>query len=180
MDKTILVFSIISACAIGIGTGISLGAIQTGEMSGQINQMIQGVSNNFSPSVQTLNVTNNVASIMDKAKIGFGFKSILIDPDKTPNSTDEFFINTISSCVFHSDTSIPSNTCVVCTLQNGAKETLASGSMTLSNYAISSNISIPLNDLKNVGVNNVLDVKHVQVEVCEQNDSLQATDVETP
>jgi len=179
MDKTILVFSIISACAIGIGTGISLGAIQTGEMSGQINQMIQGVSNNFSPSVQTLNVTNNVASIIDKAKIGFGFKSILIDPDKTPNSTDEFFINTISSCVFHSDTSITSNTCVVCTL-NGAKEKLASGSMTLSNYVASSNISIPLNDLKNVGVNNVLDVKGVQVEVCEQDDSLQATDVETP
>jgi hypothetical protein len=180
MDKTILVFSIISACAIGIGTGISLGAIETGEMSVQINQMINGVSNNFSPSVQISNVTNNVENIIDKAKIGFGFETIVIDPDKTPNSTDEFFISTVSSCVFHSDTSITTDTCVVCTLQNGAKETLASGNTTLSNYAASSNISIPITDLKYVGVNNVLDVKGIQVEVCEQEDSLEEEDVETP
>jgi hypothetical protein len=179
MDRTILVFSIIVACAIGIGTGLSLGAIQTGEMSSQINQMINGVSNNFSASIQISNVTNNVQNVINSAKIGFGFKTLTVDPDNTPNSSDEFLISAISSCVFHSDTSISNSTCVVCTLQNATKGTLASGNVTLSNYTSSSNLSIPITDFQYPGANNILNVKDVKVEVCEQVNS-QETDVKIP
>ena len=168
MDKTILVFSIIVACAIGIVTGLSLGAIQTGEMSGQINQMIKSISNDFSSSSQISGVTNNVQNAINSAKIAFGFTVLSVDPDKIPNSTDEFLINAISSCVFHSDTSIQTNTCVVCTLQNESKETLASGKINLLKYESSSNISIPITDKKYEGANNVLNVHGVTVEVCQQ------------
>lgn len=167
MDKIILVFSIIVACAIGIGTGVSLGAIQTGEMSSQINQAIDGFSNSFSSSAPISNVTSSVQSAINSAKIAFGFDVVNVDEDEIPNSQDEFLLNAISSCAFHSDQNIPSKTCVVCTLLDEAKEPLASGNVTLPNYASSSNISIPITDLEFEGANDLLIVKSLEVKVCE-------------
>jgi len=112
-------------------------------------------------------VSRDVQTIIEEAKISFDFTALLVDPDDIPNNQDEFLINAVSQCVFHSDEDISGETCVVCTLTDNDQNSLASGRVDLeSGYTGSQSISIQITDTEYLGANDVKNVHGVVLEVC--------------
>lgn len=110
--------------------------------------------------------------IMDTASVGFVLTKSLIDPDLIQNSGDEFSLNTVNFCTFHSAEAIPEElqSCIICILGDDVNpqtsEPMAAGQFDLpTGYTPSSTIMIEITSTAFPGANSVLDIVNAEIVV---------------
>jgi len=169
MEKSFKVMIIIVA-VLGYGSGMSAEFLIEGEMS-----KVQHLINNAGFEVKTFSIIKSaemssiMQNILDSASIGFIVGPMLQDPDEILDSGDEFFINKINECKFHSIEDIDGTfflnndgyqneldnlddgVCIICKVFDMNGDLLTEGEINLENgYTASDTISIPIPHAFNV------------------------------
>jgi hypothetical protein len=160
--------AIIIVAILGIGTGVSVDYFVDGELS-KLNEIVKKASieiKNFS-IIKTAQLSEDVQMVIEQASIGLAVGSLLQDNDNQPNSGDEFFINAVNECKFHTDENIEHETCVICVLTDSDGLQVGEGSVDLpSGYAASDTLTIPIDDFTSISDIEVKNVKGFSVGVC--------------
>jgi len=162
MEKSFKVMIIIVA-VLGYGSGMGAEFLIEGEMS-----KVQYLINNAGFEIKTFSIIKSaemssiMQNILDSASIGFIVGPMLQDPDEILDSGDEFFINKINECKFHSFEDIDGTfflnndgfqneldnlddgVCIICKVFDMDGDLLTEGEINLENgYMASDTISIP-------------------------------------
>jgi len=117
--------------------------------------------------LKSAELSSNVQSIIEQASIGFGIGSFLQDPDSIPNTEDEFFVNGIDECRFHSAENIERETCVICALTNSQGVEVAQGRVDLpQGYTASDTLEIQITDFELVENIDVKNIQGVAIGIC--------------
>lgn len=124
------------------------------------------------PFMQQAYLQEVAESVIEKANVGFTIGSTVVDPD--PDVTgDNYFVNQVKTCTFHSDESIDFPTCVICQLNDTKTDpenpiVVANGTIDLEEgYTASSQVSIPLSSGPEHPENNVKNIHTIGIAVCE-------------
>lgn len=160
--------AIMIVAILGLATGMSVDYIVDGELS-KLNQLVQSASfeiKNFS-IIKSAQLSENAQVIIEQASIGLAIGSILQDEDNVKDSGDEFFINAVNECKFHTEENIEHETCVICVLTDSDGIQVGEGSVDLPNgYTASDTLVIPINDFTSINDIEVRNVKGFSVGVC--------------
>lgn len=168
MIKVLIVASIIFGAVFSFG--LTAEKIPLAEMANDL----QNISANFLSGLESLGLDDpelavDAQSVISEGNIDFEFDVIPVDPDGTPNTGDEHFLNVVSACNFHSPESIVGETCVVCTLLDSQDKPVGSGRVDLDGYTESITIPVAINpDVQ--GQNSVFTVKKVELKICDEGE----------
>jgi len=169
MIKILITASIIFGAVIGLG--FAMDGIPVGQMANGL----QSLSDDLLTGLQTFGLTteaqnNSHESVIDDASLSFEFEVQTVDPDKTPNTQDEYFINAVTQCNFHSDEDIE-DTCVVCELEDLEGRLLGEGRTDLDiGYEASDSVPVDISGIKNDEQIDVANVHAVTLKVCVPQD----------
>lgn len=149
--------------------GLIIDNIQVGQMAKTVERLSTDLlAGLISLGLYEEDQDTDVLSVIDRAAVGYSFDIITVDPDNTPNTRDEFFINAVSECVFHSDENIPNETCVICELTSDNETPLGNGRFDLpEGYTASQSIPVKISELEFEGANDVTNVHGVTLQVCD-------------
>ena len=162
---------VLIAASIIFGTVIGLGFAMDSIPIGQMANGLEVLSNDLLTGLQTFGLTteaqnNEHQSVIDDASLSFEFEVEPVDPDNKPNTQDEFFINAVSQCNFHSDENIE-DTCLICKLTDREDRLLGKGKLELNDgYTASESIPVDISDITYEGANDVANVHAVTLKVC--------------
>lgn len=113
-------------------------------------------------------MSEQVSSIINSAGVGFGLAVQPVDPD--PNIVgDEFLVNIVQKCKFHTAESIPTKTCVICKILDGSSppNILGEGTLDLpTGYIASTTLMVPIT-ASSPGSNAIQGIHGVEINVCE-------------
>ena len=155
---------------------LSFGMVAAAVPAGQMAESLENLSNDILKGLTMYGLLDegediSVSSIIEQASISFGLDVITVDPDNVPNTKDEFLINAVSQCIFSSNESIDTETCVICTLTDSEQNFLGNGRVELpEGYVASQSIPIDITELKFEGANDITNVHGVKLEVCSSNE----------
>jgi hypothetical protein len=117
MDKTITYLSLIAVIIIAVGTVASAGLIEEAEMK-EVRSIFNNITQELLVRAQLAPAHNTPppTQSIDTIVVSFDFEVQKVDPDETADTTDEYFINAVSQCLFHSPDDVVGNTCFICKL----------------------------------------------------------------
>lgn len=167
MIKFLIVASVVFGAMFSFG--LLLDNIPEAEMKKTLEVLSGGMINNLEIDGFLLGETQNdlpPPEVIESA-IAFETEVVTVDPNGVPNTRDEYFINAISHCIYHSDEDLDSETCVVCELTDSEENPLGTGRTDLPDgYFASQSIPIEITP-EYLGSNDVTNVEGVIIEVCE-------------
>jgi len=172
MNRAAVILFLIAAIIVSVGTSTSFGLIREAEMM-DAQAFLTKIRNEFLARA-LFNPTHNnpqpPTHPIQSIKVMFDFAVQPVDPDHIADTKDEYFVNAVSQCSFHSPTDISTKTCFVCKLRNEDNHVVGTGRVDLpKGYKASTTVPIPITDLDFVGSNDVTNVKNVKVEICQSN-----------
>ena len=125
----IIAFAIVGAAVVAMGTGF--------------------LTNGFVMNLQQLGVQEkDLVSPITAAAIDLELAKIPVDPDGIPDNGDEYFVNVITGCSFHSPTSLGFSSTLICKLTDKDGKAIAEGKLRSNtfSYRPSTTIIIPIDE----------------------------------
>jgi len=168
MKKTKM-FKMLSGAAMAIWAGGFTGTLIDGQMLETQNFIKNSlIDNKFLSFVQVAAMAEVQAAVIETASVGFVLGNSLVDPDESVTD-DEFFVNVVSQCMFHSEESFEP-LCIICQLSDSNGNLVAQGIVGQSfdrAYEGSSSVNIDLEPNPEDSLSNdAQKVQNVHVQVC--------------
>ena len=111
-----IISTLIGLAIFGALTGLLLEVMIEGDAA-KFKQFAEKIKSNTLILFETAQMAT-VQNMISNAHVGFELSKTLVDPDLTPNSGDEYFLNQVSECIFSSPEDIPFPTCLICQLSD--------------------------------------------------------------
>jgi len=124
MENKHIISGLIGIVIIGALAGLILEVVIEGDAA-KFRKLVQNIKDNaqFLSFPLEYGYMAAVQNMISHATISFELTAILVDPNPTLKG-DEYFLNQISECVFHSAENIPFPTCLICQLTEEPPEKL--------------------------------------------------------
>lgn len=119
--------------------------------------------------VATAQLSDDLPEEQIPISVGLDIEPVIFDPDEDPDNKNEYFLNEVSNCQFHSENNIPNISCMVCLLSNG-ENVVGRGEYEIDptiGYVGSSVLEIPINEPPSPDASKeIFNVESVSVEMC--------------
>ena len=118
--------------------GIAVAAMGTGYLT-----------NGFTMNLQQLGVQEkDLVSPISAANIDLELAKLMMDPDGIPDTGDEYFVNVITACSFHSPDALRFSSTLICKLTDKDGKAVAEGKLSSNtfSYLQSSTLIIPIDE----------------------------------